>query len=258
MKKRMFLGALSILIITFLAIWGYGEKVKPMLRLKELADDMKQNIHLTVNKNGSEEGSINYDVVSNLIQGEYKGINYIYVPKDKEIYISILDISKKWSGVDIQKIGEISGIEDKYITGEQISKLEKMFPGVIGEDIDDWRNLSNIVAMFSESNVTIKTVSNDNFKLDDWSNEFYYYTLMENNTGNDEETSSLYLAIPKEKKIREFKVIEKNKEGITSYEIKYEEKKNIQINEPLSSQILSDNVITLIQKLLEMLDKISG
>lgn len=72
------------------------------------------------------------------------------------------------------------------------------------------------------------------------------------------ETSSLYLAIPKEKKIREFKVIEKNKEGITSYEIKYEEKKNIQINEPLSSQILSDNVITLIQKLLEMLDKISG
>ena len=112
--------------------------------------------------------------------------------------------------------------------------------------------------MFSESNVTIKTVSNDNFKLDDWSNEFYYYTLMENNTGNDEKTSSLYLAIPKEKKIREFKVIEKNKEGITSYEIKYEEKKNIQINEPLSSQILSDNVITLIQKLLEMLDKISG
>ena len=133
-----------------------------------------------------------------------------------------------------------------------------MFPGVIGEDIDDWRNLSNIAAMFSEANVTIKTVSNDNFKLDDWSNEFYYYTLMENNTGNDEETSSLYLAIPKEKKIREFKVIEKNKEGITSYEIKYEEKKNIQINEPLSSQILSDNVITLIQKLLEMLDKISG
>lgn len=133
-----------------------------------------------------------------------------------------------------------------------------MFPGVIGEDIDDWRNLSNIAAMFSESNVTIKTVSNDNFKLDDWSNEFYYYTLMENNTGNDEKTSSLYLAIPKEKKIREFKVIEKNKEGITSYEIKYEEKKNIQINEPLSSQILSDNVITLIQKLLEMLDKISG
>lgn len=180
------------------------------------------------------------------------------MPKDKEIYISILDISKKWSGVDIQKIGEISGIEDKYITGKQISKLEKMFPGVIGEDIDDWRNLSNIAAMFSEANVTIKTVSNDNFKLDDWSNEFYYYTLMENNTGNDEETSSLYLAIPKEKKIREFKVIEKNKEGITSYEIKYEEKKNIQINEPLSSQILSDNVITLIQKLLEMLDKISG
>ena len=122
----------------------------------------------------------------------------------------------------------------------------------------NWRNLSNIAAMFSESNVTIKTVSNDNFKLDDWSNEFYYYTLMENNTGNDEKTSSLYLAIPKEKKIREFKVIEKNKEGITSYEIKYEEKKNIQINEPLSSQILSDNVITLIQKLLEMLDKISG
>lgn len=122
----------------------------------------------------------------------------------------------------------------------------------------NWRNLSNIAAMFSEANVTIKTVSNDNFKLDDWSNEFYYYTLMENNTGNDEETSSLYLAIPKEKKIREFKVIEKNKEGIISYEIKYEEKKNIQINEPLSSQILSDNVITLIQKLLEMLDKISG
>lgn len=107
MKKRIFLGALSILIITFLAIWGYGGKVKPMLRLKELADDMKQDIHLTVNKNGSEEGSINYDVASNLIQGEYKGINYIYVPKDKEIYISILDISKKWSGVDIQKIGEI-------------------------------------------------------------------------------------------------------------------------------------------------------
>ena len=87
MKKRIFLGALSILIITFLAIWGYGGKVKPMLRLKELADDMKQDIHLTVNKNGSEEGSINYDVASNLIQGEYKGINYIYVPKDKEIYI---------------------------------------------------------------------------------------------------------------------------------------------------------------------------
>ena len=73
MKKRIFLGALSILIITFLAIWGYGGKVKPMLRLKELADDMKQDIHLTVNKNGSEEGSINYDVASNLIQGEYKG-----------------------------------------------------------------------------------------------------------------------------------------------------------------------------------------
>lgn len=48
MKKRIFLGALSILIITFLAIWGYGGKVKPMLRLKELADDMKQDIHLTV------------------------------------------------------------------------------------------------------------------------------------------------------------------------------------------------------------------